>query len=118
MSLVPQYEETGMGTEEGRREEEEGEREEVCHPLESLGLGGNKIGDAGAQHLATGLTTNISELVCLVSHDPSVLSHDSSVLSQDPSVLSHDPFLLSHDPSVLSYDPVLFYCYLFDRVLY
>ena len=39
-------------------EEEEGE---FCLSLESLGLGGNKIGDFGAQQLASGLSSNTSE---------------------------------------------------------
>lgn len=65
--------ETGEG---GGREEgggEEGEEEEgdmLCVPLESLGLGGNKIGDVGAQHLASGLASNTSEIYAsLISHD-------------------------------------------------
>ena len=32
-----------------------------CVPLESLGLGGNKISDMGAQHLASGLSSNNSK---------------------------------------------------------
>ena len=48
--------------EEGEGAEKETEEEEVfCLPLESLGLGGNKIGDTGAQHLASGLTSNTSQ---------------------------------------------------------
>ena len=47
---------------EGAEKETEEEEEEVfCLPLESLGLGGNKIGDTGAQHLASGLTSNTSQ---------------------------------------------------------
>ena len=72
MFLVPQYENTGLEIEERREEEEEeeeeegeGEREVVCVPLESLGLGGNKIGDTGARHLAAGLATNTSESLYL-----------------------------------------------------
>ena len=35
--------------------------EVFCVPLESLGLGGNKIGDIGAQHLTAGLSSNTSQ---------------------------------------------------------
>ena len=52
------------GVEEGEGVMEEGGEEEeedvICIPLESLGLGGNKIGDGGAMHIATGLTSNKS----------------------------------------------------------
>ena len=51
--------EGGRG-EEGE-EEEDREKDMLCVPLESLGLGGNKIGDVGAQYLASGLTSNTSE---------------------------------------------------------
>ena len=52
------------GEEEGKqeKEEEEGEGGVFCLSLESLGLGGNKIGDIGAQHLASALTSNTSQL--------------------------------------------------------
>ena len=50
------------GGEEGKGEEEEEEEEVFCVPLESLGLGGNKMGDIGAQHLASGLSSNNSEI--------------------------------------------------------
>ena len=52
-------EKEGEGGEEEEEEEEE-EEDVVCVPLESLGLGGNKIGDIGAQHLASGLASNTS----------------------------------------------------------
>ena len=42
-------------------EDGEGGEEVFCIPLESLGLGGNRIGDAGATCLADGLKTNTSE---------------------------------------------------------
>ena len=59
-------EEEGEGEkleEEGKEKEEEEEEEEgmFCLPLESLGLGGNKIGDIGAQHLASALASNTSQ---------------------------------------------------------
>ncbi len=45
----------------GEEEEEEVEREGYCIPLESLGLGGNQISDAGAASLAVGLAKNTSK---------------------------------------------------------
>ncbi|CAI8037879.1 NLR family CARD domain-containing protein 3 [Geodia barretti] len=55
-------EEEGEGEkleEEGKEKEKEEEGEGMfCLPLESLGLGGNKIGDIGAQHLASALASN------------------------------------------------------------
>lgn len=55
--------EIGEGREgEKEEEEEDREKETVCVPLESLGLGGNKIGDIGAQYLASGLASNTSEI--------------------------------------------------------
>ena len=55
-------EEEGNEEEDGKDEDgEEGERKVFCIPLESLGLGGNKISDAGAVHLAEGLGSNTSE---------------------------------------------------------
>ena len=61
-----EYEGEEEGGEEGEGEGEEvGEEEVFCVPLESLGLGGNKIGDIGAQHLTSGLFSNNSE----TSHD-------------------------------------------------
>ena len=55
-------EETG----EGGEEEEEGlggEEGSYCVPLESLGLGGNQITDAGVKSLVAGLHSNTSEWV-------------------------------------------------------
>ena len=52
--------ETGDG-EGGGGGEEEKEEDMFCVPLESLGLGGNRISDIGAQYLASGLTSNSSE---------------------------------------------------------
>ena len=50
--------------EDGKEEDgEETERRVFCIPLESLGLGGNKISDAGAVHLAEGLSSNTSESI-------------------------------------------------------
>ena len=56
-------EEKGEGEEEEREEEEGpgGEEGSYCVPLESLGLGGNQITDAGAKSLAAGLYSNTSE---------------------------------------------------------
>ena len=52
----------------GKGEEEDKERDMFCVPLESLGLGGNKIGDIGAQHLASGLYSNNSEPLYFCAH--------------------------------------------------
>lgn len=55
-----------MGDEGGEGEEEEGLQEDSrearthCIPLQSLGLGGNKITSLGAGYLADGLKTNTS----------------------------------------------------------
>ena len=55
-------EKEGEGNGEG-----EGQVEVYCVPLESLGLGGNLIGNSGAKSLAQGLVSNTSELlsVCI-----------------------------------------------------
>lgn len=60
----------GRGGEEGE-EEEDREMDMWCVPLESLGLGGNKIGDVGAQYLASGLASNTSEIHVHLSCDMS-----------------------------------------------
>ena len=48
----------GSGVEE---KEGEGAARSYCIPLQSLGLGGNKITSLGAGYLADGLKTNTSE---------------------------------------------------------
>lgn len=47
--------------EEAGPEEGPGEDRTYCIPLQSLGLGGNKITSQGAGYLADGLKTNTSE---------------------------------------------------------
>ena len=49
-----------MSKEEG--EEGEGEGEPHCCPLESLGLGGNRVSDDGVAALADALTQNTSKV--------------------------------------------------------
>ena len=65
MGLTPSHisvavEDCGGGGEEGV-DGDRGEKEIYCIPLESLGLGGNQISDAGAISLAEGLASNTSE---------------------------------------------------------
>ena len=58
MAVEEKEEEEGGGGGGGAEEEEE---KSYCVPLESLGLGGNQITDAGAKSLAAGLQSNTSE---------------------------------------------------------
>ena len=50
----------GAGPEEGEGEKEREGARSFCVPLQSLGLGGNKITCLGAGYLADGLKTNTS----------------------------------------------------------
>lgn len=72
VSIAVEDKSEGARGHEGEREGEEGVMEEqgdkermdgevYCIPLESIGLGGNLIGDAGVRGLAHGLLSNTSQ---------------------------------------------------------
>ena len=70
LGVTPSQVSMHVGGKEEKEEEEEEEKEEgeasvSCIPLQSLGLGGNKITCLGAGHLAQALQTNTSKNDCV-----------------------------------------------------